>query len=151
LDSKPLYEGRVVKLRIEEIELPNGRRSRLELVRHPGAAAIVPVDDAGNVLLVRQYRHATGGHWLLAVPAGQLETGEEPAFGAARECEEEPGFRPGRMEPLGGIWTTPGFTDEWIHLFLARELVAGRQDLQEDEALSLVRMPVAEAFAMALD
>ncbi|HLF55232.1 MAG TPA: NUDIX hydrolase [Thermoanaerobaculia bacterium] len=145
-----IYDGRVVKLRVEEIELPNGRRSRLELVRHGGAAAIVPVDAEGRVLLVRQYRHATGGEWLLEVPAGKLEPGEEPIAAAARECEEETGFRPGRLDPLGFIWTTPGFTDERIHLFLARELAPGRQDLQDDESLTLEHLPLAEALGRAI-
>jgi ADP-ribose pyrophosphatase len=151
LSREPIYDGRVVKLRCEEIELPGGRRSRLEIVAHPGAAAIVPLDGDDRVLLVRQYRHAPGGRWLLEVPAGKLDPGEEAAAGAARECEEETGFRPGRLESLGGIWTTPGFTDEWIHLFLARDLVPGRQDLQEDEALAVERLPLAEALRLALD
>lgn len=151
VSTEPLYAGRVIALRIEEIELPNGRRSRLELVDHPGAAAIVPIDDQGNVLLVRQYRHAAAGAWLLEVPAGKLDPGEDAATGAARECEEETGYRPGRLESLGGIWTTPGFTNEWIHLFLARDLVAGRQDLQEDESLSVERLPLARALTMAID
>jgi ADP-ribose pyrophosphatase len=150
LERRSIYEGRVVRLRCDEIELPGGRRSTLEIVAHPGAAAIVPVDVDGRVLLVRQYRWAPGGRWLLEVPAGKLDPGEEPRAAAARECEEETGFRPGRLDPLGGIWTTPGFTDEWIHLFLARDLVAGRQDLQEDEALSVERLPLAEALALAL-
>ena len=110
ISSKPIYAGRVVKLRVEEIELPNGRRSLLELVDHPGAAAIVPLDREGRVLLVRQYRHAANRTWMLEVPAGKLDPGEEAATGAARECEEETGFRPGRLVPLGGILTTPGFT-----------------------------------------
>lgn len=151
LSREPIYDGRVVKLRCEEIELPGGRRSRLEIVAHPGAAAIVPLDAAGRVLLVRQYRHAPGGHWLLEVPAGKLDPGEEAAVGAARECEEETGVRPGRLDSLGGIWTTPGFTDEWIHLFLARDLQPGRQDLQEDEALAVEPVPLAEALRLALD
>lgn len=149
--TEPLFAGRVIALRIEEIELPNGRRSRLELVDHPGAAAIVPIDESGNVLLVRQYRHAARGAWLLEIPAGKLDPGEDAATGAARECEEETGYRPGRLESLGGIWTTPGFTNEWIDLFLARDLVAGRQDLQEDESLSVERLPLARALALAID
>jgi ADP-ribose pyrophosphatase len=150
LSTEPVFAGRVIRLRVEEIELPNGRRSKLELVEHPGAAAIVPVDAQGNVLLVRQYRHAATRRWLLEVPAGKLDPGEAPEPGAARECEEETGFRPGRLVPLGGIWTTPGFTDEWIHLFLALELAAGRQDLQEDESLSVERMPLPAALELAL-
>jgi ADP-ribose pyrophosphatase len=151
VSCETIFEGRVVRLRVEEIELPGGRRSRLEIVAHPGAAAVVPVDAEGQVLLVRQYRHATGGRCLLEVPAGKLDSGEVPADCARRECEEETGFRPGRLEPLGGIWTTPGFTDEWIHLFLARDLVPGRQNLQEDEALAVERLPLADAIRLALD
>lgn len=151
VSSEPIYAGRVVKLRVEEIELPNGRRSRLELIDHPGAAAIVPVDDQGRVLLVRQYRHAADRSWLLEVPAGKLDPGEEAVIGASRECEEETGFRPGTLVPLGGIWTTPGFTGEWIDLFLATDLVPGRQDLQEDESLSVERLPLAEALRLGLD
>lgn len=149
--STPVHRGRVLDLRVEEIELPSGRRSTLELIRHPGAAAVVPVTDDGEVLLVRQYRHATGGHWLLEVPAGKLDPGETPELCAARECEEEAGVRPGELVPLGWIWTTPGFTDERIWLFLARALAAGKQDLQDDEELGVERLPLAEAVARALD
>ena len=151
LFSEVVYSGKVLRLRIEEVELPSGRRSRLELIRHPGAAAIVPVDAEGRVLLVRQYRHATGGRWLLEVPAGKLDPGETAEACALRECEEETGFRPSGLVPLGWIWTTPGFTDERIWLFLARQLVPGRQDLQDDEELSVERMPLSEAAARALD
>jgi ADP-ribose pyrophosphatase len=150
LATRPVHDGRVISLRVEEIELPGGRRSTLELVRHPGAAAIVPLDASGQVLLVRQYRHATGGHWLLEVPAGKLDPGERPEACAARECEEETGFRPAELVPLGWIWTTPGFTDERIWLYLARGLEPGRQDLQDDEALALERLPFGEALARAL-
>ncbi len=151
LSSRSVHEGRVVRLRVEEIELPSGRRSTLELIHHPGAAAIVPLDAAGNVLLVRQYRHATGGEWLLEVPAGKLDPGETPERCATRECEEETGFRPARLIPLGWMWTTPGFTDERIWLYLALDLAPGRQDLQDDEALSVERLPLAAAAARALD
>ena len=118
------------------------------MVRHPGAAAVVPVDGEGRVLLVRQYRHATAG-WILEVPAGKLDHGETPEACAVREVEEETGFRPRGLVSLGWIWTTPGFTDEKIWLFLARDLAAGRQDLQIDEALSVERVPVQDAIAMA--
>ncbi|GMU64914.1 MAG: ADP-ribose pyrophosphatase [Acidobacteriota bacterium] len=151
LRSTPVHRGKVLDLRLEEIELPSGRRSTLELIRHPGAAAVVPLTDDGEVLLVRQYRHATGGHWLLEIPAGKLDPGETPEICAARECEEEVGVRPAELVPLGWIWTTPGFTDERIWLFLARGLRAGRQDLQDDEELSIERLPLAEAVARALD
>jgi len=151
LSRSEIYDGRVVKLRLEEIELPGGRRARLELIRHPGAAAILPLLPGGEILMVRQYRHATGGEWLLEVPAGKLDPGETPETCAVRECAEETGYRPQRLEPLGWIWTTPGFTDERIWLYLGSELAPASQDLQEDEALTVERLPLATALRLALD
>jgi len=148
LGTTPVYQGRIVDLRLERVRLPNGGVCELEIIHHPGAAAVVPVDADGHVLLVRQYRHAAGG-WLLEVPAGKLDGAEPPETCAVREVEEETGFRPRTLLPLGWIWTTPGFTDERIWLYLARDLEPGRQDLQADEALSVVRLPLAEAVRMA--
>jgi ADP-ribose pyrophosphatase len=148
LGETQLYRGRIVNLWLERVRLPNGSTCELEIVHHQGAAAVVPVDDRGNVLLVRQYRHATGG-WLLEVPAGKLDAGEAPETCAVREVEEETGFKPGRLVPLGWIWTTPGFTDERIWLFLALDLASGRQRLEEDEALTVERIPLEDAVAMA--
>jgi ADP-ribose pyrophosphatase len=118
------------------------------MIRHPGAAAVVAVDGAEQAVLVRQYRHAAGG-WLLEVPAGKLDGSEPPETCAARELEEETGFRPGRLLPMGWIWTTPGFTDEKIWLFLALDLAETRQDLQAGELLTVERMPLAEAARLA--
>ena len=148
LGETQLYRGRIVDLRLERVRLPNGSICELEIIHHRGAAAAVPVDSEGNVLLVRQYRHATGG-WLLEVPAGKIDGGEPPETCALREVEEETGFKPGRLVPLGWIWTTPGFTDERIWLFLALDLASGRQTLEEDEALTVLRIPLEEAVAMA--
>jgi ADP-ribose pyrophosphatase len=150
LDRREIYDGRVVRLSVDRVRLPNGNVTELEVIRHPGAAAVVPVAADGSVLLVRQYRYAAGG-FLLEVPAGKLDPGEAPRACAAREVEEETGHRPGRLDPLGHIWTTPGFTDERIWLFLARDLEPTRQDLQHDEVLSVVRLPLAEAVDRALD
>lgn len=145
LERRSIYRGRVVDLSVDRVELPNGRVTELELIRHPGAAAMVPLTAADEVLLVHQYRHATGS-WLLEVPAGKLDPGEAPEQCAARELEEEVGYRAERLEPLGWIWTTPGFTDERIWLFLARGLVAGDQDLQRDEVLRVERLAFDEAI-----
>jgi len=134
---------------IEEALLPNGRRVALDVLRHPGAAAVVPFLSPTEVLLIRQYRHATGGT-ILEVPAGKLD-GEDPAVCAARELEEEAGQRAGRLERLGAIWTTPGFTDEKIHLFAAFDLTPVPQRLESDEVIELVRMPLARALALVWD
>jgi len=129
----------------ETVELPNGHRVALDLVRHPGAAAVVPFLDDERVLLIRQHRHATGGA-LLEIPAGKLDPGESPETCAARELEEETGYRTGRLERLGSIWTTPGFSDEVIHLFAAYDLEPTQQRLEPDEIIELVPTPLAEAL-----
>lgn len=147
-DSRTVYRGKIIQVSIDRVRLPNGNVCDLELVRHPGAAAIVPVDAEGRVLLVRQYRHAAAG-WLYEVPAGKLDGGETPESCAAREIEEETGFRAGRLVPMGWIWTTPGFTDERIWLYLATELSPSRQALEADEALTVERMPLARAVELA--
>lgn len=146
LETRQIYKGKVVDLSVDRVKLPNGGVTELEVIRHPGASAMVPLTDDGQVLLVRQYRYATGG-WLLEVPAGKLDPGEPPEVCAPREMEEEVGYRPGELISLGWIWTTPGFTDEKIWLYLGRDLVAGRQDLQNDEVLSVEKIPLTEAVA----
>jgi len=143
---REIYRGRVVHLVVESFTMPDGRPVTLELVRHPGAAAVVPLTADGEVLLIRQYRHAAGG-FIYEVPAGKLDGGESPDRCAARELVEEAGVRAGSLEPLGSILTTPGFTDEVIHLFLARDLQPAEQRLDADELLSVEKIP----FARALD
>jgi ADP-ribose diphosphatase len=148
LERRRPYRGRVVDLRVDRIRLPSGHETELEVIRHPGAAAVVALDAEGRVLLVRQYRYATAG-WLLEVPAGKLDEGEAPEACADRELGEETGYAAGRLDSLGWIWTTPGFTDERIWLFLATDLQPGRQALQPDECLSVERLPLAEAVELA--
>ena len=150
LESRRVWEGRIIDVAVERVRLPNGNVCELELIRHPGAAAVVPVDAEGRVVLVRQYRHAASG-WLLEVPAGKLDGDEPPEACAAREVEEETGLRPGRLAPLGWIWTTPGFTDEKIWLYLATDLEPSRAALQPDEVLHVERLPLDEAARMAAD
>jgi ADP-ribose pyrophosphatase len=147
LASREAFRGRTVRLSVDRIRLPNGHEMDFELIHHPGAAAIVAILEE-DVLLVRQYRYATGG-WLLEVPAGKLEPGEEPEACAGRELEEETGFRAGTLRPLGWIWTTPGFTDEKIWLFLATGLTATQSNLEGDELLQIERIPWKEALERA--
>jgi ADP-ribose pyrophosphatase len=148
LETQAIYDGRIVKLSLDTVRLPGGQVAELELIRHPGAAAVVPVDVEGRVLLVRQYRYASGG-FLLEVPAGKLDRGEDPEACAIRETEEETGHRPGRLIPMGWLWTTPGFTDEKIWLFAATGLCETNQNLQDDEVLTVERLPLGQAVTMA--
>lgn len=142
------YRGKVLDVAVEEVQLPNGNVTDLEILRHPGAAAVVPLLDDGQVVLVRQYRHATGG-WLLEVPAGKLDGGEDPEACARREVEEETGFSVGELLSLGWIWTSPGFTDERIWLYLATGLRKVAQSLEPDEVLTIQQLPLVRVVEMA--
>lgn len=144
--KKLAYEGRSISVWREEVELPNGRTTPLDIVRHPGASAVVPFESESDVLLIRQFRHAAGGT-IWEVPAGKLD-GDAPDVCAARELEEEAGRRAGRLVPLGSILTTPGFTDERIHLFAAFDLAPVPQRHEDDEVIEIVRTPLDRALAM---
>jgi ADP-ribose pyrophosphatase len=141
-----VHRGRSIVVQLERVLLPNGNRVELDVVRHPGATAVVPFESDDVVLLIRQYRHAVGGT-IWEVPAGKLD-GEAPEACAARELEEEVGRRAGRIERLGSILTTPGFTDEVIHLFAAFELTPTPRRLEHDEVIEVVPTPFERALAM---
>ena len=147
--AEVIYDGRVVNLRIETITLPNGTVANLELMHHNGAAAVVAVDTAGRVVLIRQYRYAAGG-FIWELPAGILESAEEPPKSCAvRELREEVGLSARELRFLGAILTTPGFCDERIHLFLARGLDQVGHERDPDEVIDEVReVPLADALAM---
>ena len=145
-----VHDGRIVKLDVEEVRLPNGNVVSLEIVRHRGAAAIVPVDAEGHAVLIRQYRHATLG-FLLEVPAGTLDPGETPEACALREVREETGLTAERLDPLGWIWTTTGFTDEKIWLYRATGLSSTGTAHEPDEVITVFRLPLAEAVRRALE
>lgn len=151
LARRPVHDGRIVHLSIDTVRFPDGSVGELEFVHHAGACAVLPVvgrldDPDPEVLLIRQYRYATGGY-LYEVPAGMpAHEGEPWEEVARRELEEETGWRAGRLIPLTWIYPTPGFTDEVIHLWLATELELGRSKLDEDEFLELVRIPLSAAL-----
>ena len=145
--TKNIYTGRVVTLNIDTVTLPNGVTVDLEIVRHPGASAVVPLKESGTVILIRQFRHAAGG-FIYEIPAGKLSPGEEPLACAARELEEEIGYQAGSFELLSSIFTAPGFTDEVIHVYKATGLTKGQQRLDRDEVLDVVEMPLKDAIAM---
>jgi ADP-ribose pyrophosphatase len=136
-----------VRVSSESVALPNGRTFVLDIVRHPGAAAVVPFLSDDEVLLIRQYRHAADG-MILEVPAGKLDGCEAPEVCARRELEEEAGQRAGRLEALGWIWTTPGFTDEKIHLFAAFDLTPAPQRPDDDEIIELVPTSLPRALEL---
>ena len=148
--AKNIYTGRVVNLNLETVTLPNGATVDLEIIHHPGAAAIVPMKDDRTVLLIRQYRHAVGGY-IYEIPAGKLDPGEDPRDCAARELEEEIGLRASSLEPVITFFTTPGFTDEVIHIYKATGLTPGRQNLERDEVLEVTEMPLETAIARIND
>jgi ADP-ribose pyrophosphatase len=116
-----VFEGRIIKLRVDEVELPDGSHASREIIEHPGAAATVPIDDEGNIYLVRQYRDAIGRE-LLEIPAGKMKPGEDPSLCARRELMEELGFETDILEHLATFYSTPGFCDEIMHIYLARGL-----------------------------
>jgi ADP-ribose pyrophosphatase len=148
--TRNIYTGKVVTLNIDTVTLPNGETVDLETIRHPGAAAVVPLKDDGTVVLIRQFRHAAGG-FIYEIPAGKLHPGEDPLHCAARELEEEVGYRASSFELLSSIFTAPGFADEVIHVYKATGLTKGRQQLDRDEVLDVIEMPLSEALGKILD
>jgi len=152
VSTRRVYSGRVISLDVDMVRFPNGSVGELEMVRHSGASAVVPflsdpVGDDPHVLLIRQYRYAAEGY-LYEIPAGRLDEGEDPADCARRELQEETGCTAERVDPLVTIFTTPGFTDEKIHLFLATGLTNGAVAHEADEFLTVETMPLSQALTM---
>lgn len=147
IKSERLYDGRIVVLDLLDVRLPNGEQSRREVVRHPGAVAVVPLDIDGTVILVSQYRIAAD-RIMLEIPAGTLDVGEPPELCAERELQEEAGLKPGELVSLGGIFAAPGYTTEYIHLFLATDLQPSSLEMDDDEFIEVVRVPFDEALRM---
>lgn len=150
--SRRVYTGRIISVDVDKVRFPNGATGELEMVRHPGASAVVPfLDDPKSsdpqIILIRQYRYAANG-FVHEVPAGRLDNGEDPRDCALRELKEETGYLAKELIPLTTFYTTPGFTDEKIHLFAATGLTEGTSQLESDEVLDLVRVPVSRALEM---
>ncbi len=150
LSTIRMYSGKVLTLDRDTVALPNGRTTELEILRHPGASAVVPLKEDGRVVLIRQLRHAVAG-FIYEIPAGKLDPQEDPKDCAARELEEEAGYRAGSLELLTSIWTAPGFTDEVIHIFQGTHLEEGKQNIDQDEVLEIVEWPLEEALARIQD
>ena len=152
LSSRRIYSGKVLDLDMDRVRFPDGSEGELEMIRHSGASAVVPflTDIAGDdpqILLIRQFRYAAEGY-LYEIPAGRLDQGEDPADCARRELQEETGCTAERVERLTTIYTTPGFTDERIHLFLASGLTRGEHKREKDEFMDVDTMSLSSALAM---
>jgi len=146
--QRTIFEGRIIRLTLDTVQLPNGATAELEIVHHPGGAAVVALNAEGRVCLLRQYRHAVGG-WLWELPAGKLDDGEAPLLCAQRELEEEAGMRAGDWQSLGKIVSSPGVFTEVIHLFLARTLTAVPTRAEDHEVIEVHWFPWSEALHMA--
>ena len=149
ISSRQVFDGVVVKLFVDEVELPNGQKSVREIVRHPGAVCIVPVDNDGNVIMVRQFRYAFG-EVMLEIPAGKLEPGEEPLPAAMRELEEETGTVAGKIRHMGELYTTVAIFDEKIQMYLATDLTYKDAHPDSDEFLEVEKIPLDTLVDMVM-
>jgi len=140
VESRVLFEGKIITVRLDKAELPNGRVASREVVEHPGGVAVFAMDGQGRVALVRQFRYPLG-EVTLELPAGKLEPGEDPRASGLRELEEEVGASCGRLTYLGCLYSSPGFSSEVLHMYLAQELTEGACHPDEDEFLSVERIP----------
>lgn len=150
LSDEVIYDGRIVHLHLKAVRLPNGEQSKREIIQHHGAVAMVPLLPDGQVILVRQYRTAAG-RVLLEIPAGTLEPNEAPQEAAIRELREEIGYRPQTIKHLGGIYAAPGYTTEYIHLYLTTDLIHDPLKTDSDEFIETLHIPLGEAIQKIVD
>ncbi len=146
IGSRVVYKGSILTLRVDDVRMPSGRVAEREIVTHSGAVGIVPLTDKGEIIMVNQYRHAVSAS-LKEIPAGKLDPGETPEACARRELIEETGFAPGRLVHLTTFYTTPGYSNEIFHLFVADELKPESSDLTEEEIESIEYLSLAEAVS----
>lgn len=149
ISTQDIYQGKVIKLQVDEVKLPNGEVGTREIVKHPGAVAVLAIVE-DKMLVVEQYRKALGRS-LIEIPAGKLEAGEKLEIAAARELEEETGWQCDTLELICSFYTSPGFADEIVHLFFAEKLERGTASLDEDEFLDAFSLSLQEAKACILD
>lgn len=148
--SRTVFKGHILTVRVDDLTMPSGRLVEREVITHGGAVGIIPVTDDGRIIMIRQYRHPVD-RLLLEIPAGKLDPGEEPAACAERELIEEIGMAPGRLKKITAFFTTPGYSNEVFHLFLAENLIERHSDKPEEEIVGTERVSVDEAVRMIED
>lgn len=148
--TESVFKGKVISLQVDDVVLPDGNKAKRELIKHPGAVCVIAITDEKKIILVEQYRKALERP-LVEVPACKLESGEEPSYCAERELEEETGYRPGSITHVQSFYTSPGFADELVHVFLAEglEKVEGGLAADEDEFVELMEVTLSEAEQLA--
>ena len=149
-NSKKTYSGKMIDVRIDEILLESGKSTLREVVEHDPTVAIVPIDNDGNIILVSQYRHPAK-KYILEVPAGLIDPGEDPEKAALRELMEETGYGSNHLAFIGNIWASPGFTDEYIHCYIARDLFNKKLPHDDDEEISIKKIPISETHTLIKD
>jgi len=143
LSSQLIYDGRAVRLRVDTVKTPSGRETTREIVEHSDCVAIIAIDADNNVLLVNQFRKAAERE-LLEIPAGGIDPGEDPVTTVRREMQEETGYLPRRVERLGGFYSAPGYSTEYLYLYLATDLIPSQLHAEDTESIKVVRVPVAQ-------
>ncbi|MCG8397730.1 NUDIX hydrolase [Bacillus atrophaeus] len=149
ITKEKLFSGKVIDLYVEDVELPNGKTSKREIVKHPGAVAVLAVTDSNKIILVNQYRKPLE-RTIVEIPAGKLEKGEEPEYTALRELEEETGYTAKKLTKITAFYTSPGFADEIVHLFLAEDLsvLEEKRELDEDEFVEVMEVKLEDALKL---
>ncbi|MDS9997192.1 ADP-ribose pyrophosphatase [Bacillus atrophaeus] len=149
IEKEKLFSGKIIDLYVEDVELPNGKTSKREIVKHPGAVAVLAVTDSNKIILVNQYRKPLE-RTIVEIPAGKLEKGEEPEYTALRELEEETGYTAKKLTKITAFYTSPGFADEIVHLFLAEDLsvLEEKRELDEDEFVEVMEVTLEDALKL---
>jgi ADP-ribose pyrophosphatase len=147
LSSQTVFEGQIIKLRVDTVEMPGGRKSTREIVEHGEVVAMVVLDERNQIIMVEQFRSAVGMS-LLEIPAGGIDPGEDAAAAVCRELREEIGYLPRKIEKLVGFYAAPGYCTEYLHLYLATDLVPSRLHAEDTEGISLVRVPLDQVAAL---
>jgi len=142
--SEPIYDGKVIKVKVDDVLLPNGKTAKREIVNHQGAVAVLALTDDGKMVAVRQFRKALERS-IVEIPAGKLEKGEEPLECAKRELVEETGYQAASYEHISSFYTSPGFADELLHLYIATDIEAGEKQPDEDEFVELLHLTLDDA------